>query len=276
MIAKALYTVLLHCFFSSISIGQTFGLKGLIVEKYYKVQRHDLMHTESNRLQAGNVTYRVFLDMEPGYRFQAVFGSEGHPMEFRTTTSFFNQPEYGNNVGNLVYENALNKQATMIDSWISAGAASLVHLGVPRCDDDTLSTIQNEKGTVKSSKRKNDCPIAKYDGLKRVAPEYKMPLVTPLNIDTLLKTLNDTSNHKDGVHFRTDNGSWACIGGSVNEYDGKNRVLIGQFTTDGFFSFILNVQLGLPQGGYQQYVFNNPNPGQVACPFLKFDSRDLK
>lgn len=255
------------------SFSQSPGLKGLVVERYYVSDTLDSSVSLMPNLPAGSVTYRIFVDMEKGYRFQAVFGSEGHPMRIATSTSFYNHPVHGSNLANLIYDASLPSSTVMLDSWISVGAASSVHLGVMKVDDDTLGNISNKRLALSNTDASAGVPLTEIDGLKRIPIGAEMPRITALNIDNLLYELKNPSSLPQGYAFETENGSWACIGGSSNETDTFNRVLIGQFTTSGDFSFSLNLQLGKPGGGYEQYVADKPTGNQRTNASLKFSSR---
>lgn len=255
------------------SFSQSPGLKGLVVERYYVSDTLDSSVSLMPNLPKGSVTYRIFVDMEKGYRFQAVFGSDGHPMKIATTTSFYNHPVHGNNLGNLIYDATLSSSTVMLDSWISVGAASTVHVGIMKADDDTVGNIANKRLALSNADSSAGIPLTKSDGLKRIRLGTELPRVTALNIDSFLNELKNPTSIATGYSFVTENGSWACIGGSSNETESGNRVLIGQFTTSGDFSFSLNLQLGKPGGGYEQYVADKPSGNQRTNASLKFSSR---
>lgn len=267
------YVCILFCAWPLAAFAQKPGLKGILVERYYVSDTLDSSVSLLPNLPAGSVTYRIFVDMEKGYRFQAVFGSEGHPMRIATSTSFYNHPVHGSNLANLIYDASLPSSTVMLDSWISVGAASSVHLGVMKVDDDTVGNIANKRLALSNKDASAGIPLTERDGLKRIRIGAEMPRVTALNIDNLLHELKNPSSLPQGYAFETENGSWACIGGSSNETDTSNRVLIGQFTTSGDFSFTLNVQLGKPGGGYEQYVADRPFGTQLTTPSLKFSGR---
>ena len=268
-----LVVCMVFCAAPFLSFAQSPGLKGLVVERYYVSDTLDSAVSLMPNLPPGSVTYRIFVDMEKGYRFQAVFGSDGHPMKIATTTSFYNHPVHGNNLGNLIYDATLPSSTVMLDSWISVGAASTVHVGTMKSDDDTVGNIANKKLALSNADSSAGIPLNKRDGLKRIRLGTEMPRVTALNIDSFLNELKNPTSINTGYSFVTENGSWACIGGSSNEAESGNRVLIGQFTTSGDFSFTLNLQLGKPGGGYEQYVADKPFGGQRTNPSLKFSSR---
>jgi hypothetical protein len=61
-----------------------------------------------------------------------------------------------------------------------------------------------------------------------------------------------------GYEFKTSNGGWGCLGGAMGIDPQSNKVLVGQFTTDGDFYFEFNVQIGSSDLGVEQYVARNP------------------
>ena len=79
----------------------------------------------------------------------------------------------------------------------------------------------------------------------------------------------------EGQAFITDNGSWASFGGSIG-LDSTNRVLIAQVTTDGEFGFELNLQLGTPYGGVENYVAKDPMNGEILFPGLIYKNDNVK
>ncbi|MFM7105602.1 MAG: hypothetical protein ACKOW8_08765, partial [Flavobacteriales bacterium] len=84
---------------SSMMYGQalTPGLEGILLEKFYEVNEKDrsVQHL-SGVIDEGAVTWRIFLDLEPGYRFQAAYGTTEHPLEFKSTALIYNHNGYGN------------------------------------------------------------------------------------------------------------------------------------------------------------------------------------
>jgi len=50
----------------------------------------------------------------------------------------------------------------------------------------------------------------------------------------------------------------------------ENKILIAQITTDGLFSFSLNIQLGTPDGNVEQYVSSTPIGNEQFFNALNF------
>ena len=70
------------------------GLEGVIVEKYYISNAADAAGSVG-ALPAGSVTYRVYADLLPGYKFQVLYGVAAHPLKITSTANFFNNEDFG-------------------------------------------------------------------------------------------------------------------------------------------------------------------------------------
>ncbi len=259
-------------FFNTFANAQN-GLENIIVEKYYISDAHDASATSGGYLPKGSVTYRIYADMLPAYRFQAAYGVPGHDLRFATTTTFFNNESYGASVANDINKNALKYNTVMLDSWLSVAAASAGNFGISKEEDNDLKTIVNEDGLLQNKDANADLPLSKRDGLLEASPQLA---VTFYGIDSNLLALFGNQNFKTKEQeFFTNNGSWASIGGSVGP-DEKNKVLIAQITTDGDFSFELNIQIGKPTGGAENYVARNPVGNEIQLASLTYSSRKAK
>jgi len=243
------------------------GLENIIVEKYYVSNAND---TSANyfagKLPLGSTTYRIFVDLKPGYRFQAAYGSPGHELKIETSTSFFNNTEHGSTIPNVIPQRTLKKNTVMLDSWLSVGSAGEDYFGILKTDDDSLETIDHEKKFLKNIDQNIGESLTFKDGL--IISE-NIPRPTFFAIDNEVEIFG---NKKSGSSFLLTNGAWACLGGSVGSDSlTKNRVLIAQMTTDGDFSFELNIQIGTPLPGvYQNYVARNPVENEISIPSLMY------
>ena len=243
------------------------GLERIIVERYYIADTTD-EKASGGTLRAGSVTYRIFIDLLPGYKFQAAYGVPGHPMFFTTSTNFFNDEENGEIFGSEIPYAYLTKKALMLDSWVSSGANSTASYGVLKTDDPTEST-QNYDGLLKNSNPQAGIPVKINDGLQAAAP---VPGVSVFGIDsTDLVIFKKNKLKVSGQKFYSENGSWFCMGGSI-ALDTSNKILIAQLTTDGLFNFELNIQIGTPQGEVENYVARKPVDKEIEFPGLIFSS----
>ena len=239
------------------------GLEGIIVERYYVSDLNDEKGSDG-KLVSGSVTYRVFVNMLPGYRFQAAYGIPGHPLDFTSSTNFFNDPEFGSSISNEVHSRRLKEGTTMLDSWLSVGSGADNYLATLK-SLDTSSAMENKNGLLLNEDRRAGIPLKIRDGLFPAAP---VPAVNFYGIDsTLLNVFRNSNQGIIGQRFYTENGSWASFGGSIGS-DTSNCVLIAQITTNGIFSFHLNIQIGTPSGGVENYVAENPKNGELELKSL--------
>ncbi len=243
------------------------GLEKVIVEKYYVSDANDAAGSEGV-LPVGSVTYRIFVDMKPGYKFQTVYGDVvgevGHSMFIKTTTSFFNNEDRGSTSPTFSKSQA-RFNTIMLDSWLSAGAACNGNLGVLKADDDGIETIVNGDGILKNADPSAGIPLTVQDGFLAGSP---CPL-TALGIDDEVKVFDDIS--QAGSEFIIFDGVWSCLYGAVGP-DTTNKVLIAQITTDGIFSFELNIQVGTPEGGTEQFVARDPVGLETRLHSLTYNS----
>ena len=245
------------------------GLEKIIVERYYISNAQDTGSIGGN-LPNGSTTYRVYVDMLPMYRFQAVYGIPGHLLEIKTSRKFYNHEDRGSYIANLIPDRNLSNNTLMLDSWLSAGAASEGSYGVLKREDDNLHTVEHSSGMLQNSNSQMKIPLYKSDGMK----DGSVPRVTFFALDSAIRLFG---NKTCGSILSTDNGSWACLNGAVGlDSAGSNRLLIGQFTTDGDFSFELNIQIGTPYGGVENYVARNPLNNEIVLPDLIYNTNKKK
>lgn len=236
------------------------GLEGIIVEKYYKADAADAA-SGTDPVTLGAVTYRVYADLAAGYELQALYGEAApfHELKLETTTSFFNNQDRGAVTANGVGNGFLDNNTVAIDSWFSMGAASSGNnMGVLKSEDDGAANLihPHTDGLMANSAATIGIPLTTQDGIITGTPES----VTFVG----LGGAEDIFGATGGNSFITSNGSVASLNGSVGP-NASNKVLIGQFTTDGIFTFELNLQVGLASGGgVEKYVAINPQAGEFT------------
>ncbi|NVN94128.1 MAG: T9SS type A sorting domain-containing protein [Bacteroidetes bacterium] len=238
------------------------GLEQIIVEKYYVANAADsawYMDNVGGILPVGSITYRLYADMRPGYNLQMVSGNANHNLKFHTSTTFFNDENYGSTTPNFTFINA-KKGTTMIDSWITIGGAitggsSNKKIGVLKTTD-TDGAVANTNSILQNNDPKAGIAINEADGLMAGS----IPSITMVGFGTGsadANSLNNALNTSGFNDFTVNASAWSVLGGAQG-LDTNNRVLIGQFTTDGIFHYELNVQIGTPTGGVEVYVSINP------------------
>jgi len=240
------------------------GLENVLVEKYYVSDANDA-DGSIGTLPVGSITYRIFVDMLPGCKFQMAYGSPSHILKINTSTSFFNNEDRGGT--NPTYTKAQAKNNTvMLDSWLSAGAACEGNLGILKAEDDGVANVVNADGLLVNDDPLAGIPLTDQDGLIAGSPGS----FGTLGIDSAIAVFDATSQL--GNSFSTTNGAWYCLNGAVGPDTSLNRVLIAQMTTDGIFSFELNVQIGTPTGEIEKYVANNPQGSEIQLNSLIYNS----
>ncbi|MCX6295469.1 MAG: PKD domain-containing protein [Bacteroidetes bacterium] len=244
------------------------GLEGVFVEKYYVSNAADATGSIGT-LPVGSVTYRVYADMLPGYKFQALYGVPGHTMNINTSTLFFNNEDRGNTTPNGIASTYLKTNSVAIDSWFSVGAAGTGQMGIPKTEDDGVANQIAGNTMLLNADAYSGIPLTTQDGIVAGSPIA----VTFVGLTTELNVFDATSNV--GSSFTTSNGSIAALGGSVGPVPATNKVLIGQFTTDGTFHFQLNIQIGTPTSGTQNYVATSPVGSEIAIPSLVYTSTPI-
>lgn len=246
------------------SAGYAQGLESVIVEKYYVSNATDAAGS-IGALPVGSITYRVFVDMQPGYKFEALYGVPGHTMTINTTTTFFNNEDRGATTPSYTKTQAAGN-TVMLDSWFSVGAACTGQVGVLKSDDDGVANVTNSDGILQNADPSAGLPLTTQDGMIAGTPNS----VTFVGFSTELDVFDALSGV--GNSFTTSNGSVASLTGSTGPNPATNKVLVGQFTTDGDFSFKLNIQLGTPSGGAENYVAETPGSGEMSIPSLIYNS----
>lgn len=239
------------------------GLEKIIVEKYYISDATDAANSAAP-LPVGSVTYRIYVDMLPGYKFQAAYGSPTHTLFMTTTTSFFNHPDYGAVNPSFSATNA-KKNTVMLDSWLSVGGACNGYLGILKSEDDGVGNFVNSNNPklLQNNDTAAGIPLTTQDGMIAGI----VPAFTSIGFTNETDVFNDGS--ANGNTFTTNNGAWSCLSGSQGPTS-SNRVLIAQITTDGEFHFELNIQIGTPSGGSEKYVAQNPTGSEIKLESLTY------
>ena len=195
------------------------GFEGLIVEEI-PVSAAAIASDPYGNLNANSVTYRIFVDMADGYEFQAVLGASLNPIVATTTTQWYNDADMG---AVLPLGFAFRTHPTMddpqyYDSWITLGAYG------------DLSRTTSAAQIVPIALDTDGTP----DGFVLATPE-----VTPTH-DSY--PYEDHFGYDMGTDMNTENAIWYVEGG-VQGITSGNIVCLGQFTTDGYVTFELPVQL---------------------------------
>src|SRR5436190_16466012 len=163
------------------------GLENIVVEKYYVSDQNDYdmsLTTSGDTLPVGSVTYRVYVDMLPGYNFQAAYGNIEHTLFFQTSTAFFNNSDRGASTPDGITKLNLKKNSVMLDSWLTVGSAGKALFGVPKSLDNGVALV-NTDGMLQNNDVAAGIPVTTQDGLLDTAGTgVKLQTVTSVGIQS--------------------------------------------------------------------------------------------
>ena len=254
---------------NGISFSQ--GLQGIVVEKYYLTNAADganaLSEGAVTTLNTGSTVYRVYVDMASGYKFSQMFGNSAHNLLVNTTTNFFNDPGYGVALDpSTISILNVKKHTAMIDSYFTVAGVAAGKVGVLKSEDTDGSLGNTQNILANNAGGCFGLPINGSGAQDGFTASSGTTWVSPnaLGLGNALAALNQTA----GGSITINNGSIAALGGVVGATT-SNMVLIGQFTTDGVFTFQLNVQLvNIATGVAENYVASAPTGSELTHPSL--------
>lgn len=277
-----LFFVLVFILFSTQGICQ---VENVIVEKYYYSDANDSADTDGGFLPMGSLTYRVFVDLAKGTSITKIYGDSLHTLKLFSANTFFNNTDRGKSYGYEIDNTKLSKNTVALDSWITLGAASKKHLGIPKSNDPDSSIIGgnfNDGGSfgsiglISNNSSVAGIPVIDKDGMAQV-------LTIPTNYlpsgDLPLLSSADTSIFGDNAksYFESNNATLQCSGASG--FDSLNLVLVAQLTTVGDINFEINLEVKDSLGNPIRYVANGIDTSYIqnqvlvterVSPFLKY------
>ena len=224
------------------------ALENVIVEEYYISDSTDYSDKAGGVLPFGSKTYRIYIDMKPDYSLQMVYGDQKHELNISTSEIFFNNEDCRALTGFNIDAKKINENSVALDSWLTLGAATRIHTGIPKSLDKDGSLIKRPALSIN-------------DGLTI----GNLPMFKVFNLD-----LNFFNNDSTATNFSTNNGGWGALGG-VKGPTAENIVLIAQLTTHGKLSFSINIQLGTPSGGVVKFVAKNPGYSEIQFKGLAYN-----
>jgi len=243
------------------------GIEQIFVEEFYHATKADAaIPHKTGEITEGAVTYRLYLDLLPGYRFQVAYGTPQHPLFIRSSAPFYNHIEVGNSNPNMIPERTYSKNIALLDTWLSIGAAGENHLGIPLSLDTTKDWLAMEwNNEFIQGELGQKWSIKERDGMVRVE---KMNFPTFYNMDEQKKLIHADNKTAEVL---VENGAWAALGRGTVGADSlnSNMILLGQFTVAGELDYGLNIMIRTPEGKSIRYVYDHPGEGELVLPFLK-------
>ncbi len=255
------------------------GLEGIIVEEFHTVSQADAdfinndLGNSSFPIVAGSKVYRVYVDMAPNYKLLTVGGSapdDGngvHPLDFSTTTTFWNDDNFGSE---FPVQTRRASTGTLFDSYITFGSTGTAG-GASPCG--ALGSNLAQLGILRTADTNGDltsCGVfPSFTGNDGSIPGTVPALTT--NLSGLIDFTALTGSASSFVIGGNTGDSYATLPANTGvDPANTNLVLIGQFTTDGVFSFNINVVIQSPTGENEFYVWSNPIQTEVVSPFLTY------
>src|SRR4051812_38004128 len=109
-------------------------IEKVIVETYYVSDTLDVTDTidgAARALPAGSKTYRIYLDLKPGYKLVKLFGDANHALKITSTANFFNNIDRPTQYfGYLIGKQYFRPNPTLaLDSWLTLGQAASIYNG---------------------------------------------------------------------------------------------------------------------------------------------------
>jgi hypothetical protein len=262
--------LLIATVFTSFMAFSQVGLEGIVVEKFYVSDIADSTDAGDNGavypLHVGSTTYRVYANLLPGYKVIQLFGAPQHTLNVHTSTAFYNDPNYGFKVYQATSVNNTKKNTTLIDSYFTIGGVANGLCGVLKTED-TDGTIGNNQGILANNDATAGLPLTGMNGVDGLMPGAPI-IPNVLGITNELDIFDQTV----GNDFTTNGAAIAALGG-MDGVTPSNHVLLGQFTTDGIFSFHLNLQLSTPVAGESQiFVADSALTGEFIDTTLVYTS----
>lgn len=238
------YTLLalLACTWATTDNCSAQALEGVLIERYHqRIEGADTL-----------TTYRIFIDLAKEHSLQMVFGSEQHPLRIESTTTFFNDTVNGVKYADRLNARQLNEGNCALDSWLTIGAATDTHWGVP-LEKDTDGSLLRSRAYKRTA-------LGRADGL--------MPGPVKSVVDFKMQP-GYLGNIKGNILLCVD-CAWSALGGGIGLTE-ENMVLIAQITTTGRLYYELNLQIGKPGGGFLRYVARDPQGDEIL--FEALDNR---
>ena len=175
------------------------AITNVIVETYYISDNNDATDTIGGGLEAGSKTYRVYIQMLPGYKLKKIFGIKGHPLKIKSSAVFFNNKSRDKfHFGYQFTPYSLKENTVALDTWLTIGQTTPIG---PKTYFGVLKS-QDRDGSIIGGKN-NDGGSAEMAGglLVNSDPLAGIPLTTSDGMDTMkaLPTNWNSSGFNDKV-----------------------------------------------------------------------------
>ncbi|MGZ4075453.1 MAG: T9SS type A sorting domain-containing protein [Bacteroidia bacterium] len=283
--------ILIIFFLSAFKMNVDAQIQNVIVENYYVSDTSDA--TDSTNyldvpayptpfLPAGFKTYRVYVQLDSGYRIKKIYGTPNHPWKIMSTDIFFNNIDrastgyFGYNINKSWF---FGNPTIALDSWVTLGecgkVGSVLQKAVLKTEDTNGSLIggitHNNGGTAHIPTGliiNNDpfagIPVDTADGMIPDTTTYASFLNAGFGVVEMGRDTTVFGDTVVGSKFISTNAYLQQNTGVMGASDTSNKVLVAQLTTQGNLSFELNLQLISPTGASLNFVAVNQGPATTG------------
>ncbi|MEI7801218.1 MAG: T9SS type A sorting domain-containing protein [Bacteroidota bacterium] len=249
-------------------------VKNVIVEKYYISDANDATDTTDGRvLQQGSITYRIYVQLQPGCKLRKIYGDANHALKIMSTDTFYNNIDrpnayFGYLINNLWFS---GNPTLALDSWLTLGLGAKNYSGILKSEDtDGTSIVGGMGGLLLNNDANAGVRLTDADGL----------VYDTVTLGTWLDDgFKDISNVDTSI-FGSVNSGTAFISNSaylqqnsgVDGGNASNKILVAQLTTNGELTFELNIEIIDTLGNTIKYVANGDTllADEKISPFLKY------
>jgi hypothetical protein len=253
--------ILLLLLISLVNIQVQAQLENVIVEKYYVADSADASDTTTGVLAQGAVTYRIYIDLKPGYKLIKLFGDTEHRIRIASDAPFFNHVD-GKTFAYDFTKSSYGTTTLALDTWLTLGQttrkAAKTYGGVLKSSDKEGTFIggsNNDADLLSNEDPAAGIPLTQKDG---------MALMTAIPtgwIDYGILDINSGTNDdstifgslKKGIEFKSNDMNLINSGTTGVDPD-SNQILVAQLTTKGKLTFDLNIQVLTPTNSIITYV----------------------
>jgi hypothetical protein len=257
------FLLFLIILFAGIALHAQEALKNLIVETYYISDANDAKDIQYYRdnndniidtvvLAEGTTTYRVYVQLQKGYKLKSIFGDKQHALIIKSTDYFYNHASYNQSYGKDISEVSLKRGTVALDSWLTIGQttktkSNKTYFGILKSTDTNGSILApNNMGYLANTNEQMGASLALADGMDTMAvlPSF----LPPYGFDTsIFNTAKLNSFLSNDAYINVKDG-----------FTGVNRdsniILIAQLTTKGKLSFELNILVTDEKGNDKYYI----------------------
>lgn len=257
-------------------------IENVIVETYYVADGNDATDTIGGGVPEGARTYRVYIDLAPGFALRAIYGRDDHPIIFNSTAPFFNHLDRGRTFGHQINNSALDEGTVALDSWLALGGASNLRRGVLKTLDPDGSIVGGPNsdggsegvsgGLLVNAVPEMGIPLTEKDGLHPVEVAPVLPPNFLVFGDDPNRAFRDSTLEST---FESTNFRMGCSTPGVQGPTPENQLLVAQLTTLGELTFELNIEVEQVGGALLRFVARDTllQTGETANGLLSFPPR---